>query len=102
MVTFKQGSSDIEKLQYANIEKVATYLKNNDNAKIQITGYASTEGSAKLNQQLSEARAESVKHALIKKYGISPDRIEISGKGATDAQSSETAYNRIAVMTVTE
>lgn len=102
VVTFKQGSSDIEKLQYANIEKVASYLKNNDNAKIQITGYASTEGSAKLNQQLSEARAESVKHALIKKYGISPDRIEISGKGATDAQSSETAYNRIAVMTVTE
>ncbi len=102
VVTFKQGSSVIEKLQYANIEKTAEYLKKNDNAKIQIVGYASTEGSAKLNQKLSEARAEAVKHALIAKYGIAADRIEISGEGATDSQSAETAYNRVAVMKVTE
>jgi OmpA-OmpF porin, OOP family len=102
VVTFKQGSSDIEKLQYANIEKVAQYLKKNDNATVKITGYASTEGSKDLNQKLSEARAESVKHALISKYGISAGRIEICGEGATDSQSSEAAYNRIAVMKVTE
>ena len=102
VVTFSQGSSSIEKLQYANIEKMAEYLKKNDDAKLQITGYASTEGSKELNQKLSEARAEAVKHALVAKYGIAAGRIEISGEGATDSQSAEADYNRIAVMKVTE
>lgn len=102
VIVFKKSSSIIEKMQYANIEKVAKYMKENKEAKIKVTGYASTEGTAKLNQQLSEARAEAVKHALIKKYGIASDRIEISGEGATDEQSAERAYNRVAVFSIAE
>jgi len=102
VVVFKQGSSSIEKLQYANIEKIANYMKANDDIRIKVTGYASTEGSADLNQKLSEARAESVKHALIDKYGIASNRIDISGEGATDKQSDELEYNRVAVFSVAE
>lgn len=102
VVIFKQGSSSIEKLQYANIEKMAQYMKANDDVRIKITGYASTEGSADLNQKLSEARAESVKHALIDKYGIASTRIDICGEGATDKQSNVLEYNRVAVFSVAE
>jgi OOP family OmpA-OmpF porin len=101
-VTFPISSSVIEKLQYANIEKMANYLKSNNNAKLEVIGYASTEGTAELNQKLSEARAEAVKHALISKYGIDADRISIRGEGATDSQSTERAYNRVAIMRVVE
>lgn len=100
VVTFAQGSSYIEKLQYANIEKVAQYLKDNTDAKVAVTGYASLEGTKELNQKLSEARAEAVKHALITKYGISADRIAVSGEGATDSQSPERANNRVAIIRI--
>lgn len=101
-VTFSRSSSIIETLQYANIEKMANYLKDHQNAKLEIVGYASTEGTAELNQKLSEARAEAVKHAFISKYGIAADRISIRGEGATDSQSAERAYNRVAIMSVVE
>lgn len=100
VVVFAQSSSYIEKKQYANIEKLANYLKSNDKATAVITGYASTEGTAKLNQKLSEARAEAVKHALIAKYGIKADRITTCAKGETADQSNTRAYNRVAVMEV--
>lgn len=102
VVTFPKSSSVIESLQYPNIENMAKYMKNNKDIKLKVTGYASTEGTKELNQKLSEARAEAVKHALITKYGISADRIEIAGDGATDTLSSERAYNRIAIMSVLE
>ncbi len=102
VVVFAQGSSYIQKMQYANIEKAAKYMKEHSDMNILITGYASTEGSAELNQKLSEARAEAVKHALITKYGIAPSRIEIAGKGATSELSAERAYNRVAVFSITE
>lgn len=102
VVVFPVSSSKIEKLQYANIERVANYMKENKDAKIKVTGYASTEGSDELNQKLSEARAEAVKHALIDKYGIASDRIEICGMGATDEQSAERAYNRVAVINLVQ
>ena len=40
-----------------NIEMIAQYMKNHPDAKIEIKGYASPEGSKELNQKLSEARA---------------------------------------------
>ena len=100
VVVFKQSSSYVEKLQYPTIEKVAEYMKDNSDVKIKITGYASTEGKDELNQKLSEARAEAVKHALIDKYGINADRLEICGEGATDQQSSVRDYNRVAVFSI--
>ncbi len=102
VVSFAQGSSDIQKLQYATINKAAAYLNENENAKVTITGYASTEGSDELNQKLSEARADAVKHALITKFNIDPSRIEIIGAGPTDQYSDELDYNRLAIFQFSE
>ena len=81
-VLFRQGKSVIDKAQYAPVELIANYMKNNKNAKVTIKGYASPEGSAELNQKLSEARAKAVKDALVKKYKISADRLNAVGSSS--------------------
>ena len=71
-------------------------MKDNQNAKVEIKGYASPEGSAKFNQKLSQARANAVKKALVKRYNISADRIEAKGMGATNKLSERVEFNRVA------
>ena len=95
-VLFKQGSSRIDKAQTLNVELVAKYMKENPNARVVINGYASPEGSAKLNQRLSEARAAAVKDLLVKKYGINADRLDVQGNGATDKLFDKVEFNRVA------
>lgn len=96
-VIFRQGKSTIEPAQYASIEMVAKYMKNHKDAKVKVQGYASPEGSKELNQKLSEARADAVKTALVKKYKIAADRITVEGLGATDKLSAENDFNRVAM-----
>ena len=95
-VLFRQGKSIIDRAQYAPIEMIASYLKNNPSAKIVIKGYASPEGPARLNQKLSEDRANVVKKVLIKKYKINADRLTAEGCGITDKLFNEVAFNRVA------
>lgn len=95
-VLFRQGKSVIDPAQYAPIELIATYMKKNPTAKVEIKGYASPEGSAELNQKLSDARAEVVKNALIKKYKIAADRLTTKGMGATDKLFEQVEFNRVA------
>ena len=97
MVIFRQGKSTIDAAQYASIEMVAKYMRNHKDAKVIVRGFASPEGNAELNQKLSEARAEAVKTALIKKYKIAADRITTEGLGATDKISEENDFNRVAM-----
>ena len=80
----------------ANIELIAQYMKNHKNAKVEIKGYASPEGSKELNQKLSEARAEAVKNILVKKHKISADRLTATGMGATDKLFEQVEFNRVA------
>ena len=79
-----------------NIDRLASYLKKNSNAKVTISGYASPEGNAKFNQKLSEKRAEAVKNILVKEYGISANRIETQGKGVGSI-FGKPAYNRASI-----
>lgn len=96
VVIFRQGKSTIDRAQYASIELIAKYMKDNQDAKVEIKGYASPEGSAKFNQKLSQARANAVKKALVKRYNISADRIEAKGMGATNKLSERVEFNRVA------
>ena len=95
-VIFRQGKSVVDNSQMANIELIAQYMKNHKNAKVEIKGYASPEGSKELNQKLSEARAETVKNILVKKHKISADRLTATGMGATDKLFEQVEFNRVA------
>lgn len=96
-VVFGQGKSVVENSQMANVQMIANYMKANKDAKVKISGYASPEGNAELNQKLSEARAAAVKAVLVKKYKIAADRLETEGLGATDKLFDEVEFNRVAL-----
>lgn len=100
VVVFRQNSSVIDEVQYAEIERVAQFMKQNQDTEVSVMGYASTEGPADLNQRLSEERAVAVADALVEKYGIERDRLSVSSYGATDEQSSEQSFNRVVTFAV--
>jgi outer membrane protein OmpA-like peptidoglycan-associated protein len=96
VVLFTCGSSRIQANQTINVEQIAKYMKENPNARVLINGYASPEGSVKLNQRLSESRAAAVKDMLVKKYGISADRLDVKGNGPTNKIFDKVQFNRVA------
>ena len=98
-VIFRQGKSTIDAAQYASVSMIATYMKNHKDARVLIKGYASPEGSKELNQRLSEQRAQAVKDALVKRYGVAASRITTRGMGATDELFDEVDFNRVATFT---
>ena len=95
-VLFTVGKSKVERSQMPNIEMIAQYMKNHPDAKVEIKGYASPEGSKELNQKLSEARANAVKNILVKTYKISAKRLQAKGMGATDKLFKQVEFNRVA------
>ncbi|MBR1388805.1 MAG: OmpA family protein [Prevotella sp.] len=98
-VIFGQGKSAVDAAQMASVAMIAQYMKNHPESRILIKGYASPEGNPELNQRLSEARAASVKNALVSRYGIPASRLETQGMGATDELFDEVDFNRVATFT---
>ena len=60
-------------------------MKQFSDSKYVINGYAdSATGTPSINQKLSLERAQAVKDLLVKKYGISADRLSITAGGGVD------------------
>jgi outer membrane protein OmpA-like peptidoglycan-associated protein len=78
---FNKAKIKKEYMPYLNV--ISKYLKAHPNLKVKIVGYTDNIGSENYNKKLSLKRAEAVKNALVK-FGISPKRIEILGKGKKD------------------
>ena len=97
VVIFRQGKSVIDASQQPSVAMIATYMKNHPTSKVHINGYASPEGSAEINQKLSDARAKAVYDMLVKTYKISADRLTYKGLGVTDELFDENDWNRVAV-----
>lgn len=98
-VYFNQGSSKISASQKPNVAMVADFLKNNPEAKVEIKGYASPEGSKELNEKLAAARAEAVKTMLVKTYKIDANRIDAKGQGI-GRMFKENSWNRVSICTL--
>lgn len=100
-VFFNCGSSVIQANQQPNIAMVADQLKENKAATVSVKGYASKDGSLAFNKKLAQRRAEVVKKELVKRYGISADRINAEGMGIGDL-FEQNSWNRVTVCTVNE
>ena len=100
-VFFNCGSSTIQANQQPNIAMVADQLKENKSATVTVKGYASKDGSLAFNKKLAQRRAEAVKKVLVKRYGLSADRIQAEGMGIGDL-FEENSWNRVSVCTVNE
>ena len=95
-VIFRQGKTSVDPAQVASIELIANYMKNHKDAKVEIKGYASPEGSKEINERISQERADAVKNILVKKYKIAADRLTATGMGATDKLFEQVEFNRVA------
>lgn len=82
-LNFDTAKNDIRTADAAEIDQVATTLKQYGTAKIRIAGYADSRGSDPANMALGKARADSVKNALVAK-GIDAGRIETVTGGESD------------------
>ncbi len=87
-VFFDTNKSVIKKQYQPEVGKVADKLKDFPNATAEIRGYTDSTGPKKLNDRLSQARADAVKTSLIKDYGIDAGRLTAKGYSWNDPVAS--------------
>ena len=83
-VNFDTNKYTIRPADLAELQKAIEFAKKNPDAKLHVVGYTDSTGSAKLNQKLSENRAEAVKKYLVGEGPIAGEKITSEGKGAAD------------------
>jgi hypothetical protein len=91
---------------YPSLLRLAELLTQHRDYRVKVTGHTDYVGSARYNDKLGLARAESVKAFLVK-YGASPDQITTGGQGKAapevDNRTKEGRFmNRRVVLTVTD
>ncbi|GHB26259.1 hypothetical protein GCM10008106_03550 [Mongoliitalea lutea] len=98
-ITFDSGSDVLKTSSYGVLKEIAETLQQNPTVRVQIFGHTDSDGSEKLNLELSKKRAEAVKKALTQDFGIDASRMETDGKGqsqpiAPNTTSEGKAQNR--------
>ena len=82
-VFFEKNKSKVSRSFYTKLEELSSYVEENPNFKIKVSGYAdSATGNTSLNQALSIQRVQSVIDVLIE-MGVSPDLFEVNPMGET-------------------
>lgn len=80
-ILFDTAKSDIKDEYMPQVKKLADAMKQYANTVVHVEGHTDSQGSDALNQKLSQSRADSVKAALITKFGIAADRVTATGHG---------------------
>jgi outer membrane protein OmpA-like peptidoglycan-associated protein len=94
----KAGKTWIDKSEYKKVKEVADYMKEHPNCTVEITGYADRgTGNPKINNNLSQRRAQAVANMLIRNYGIKKNRIKVDYKGDTIQPFAKEIENRVAI-----
>ena len=96
-IFFLINKAVIRDSEASKINDIVTYLNENKDAKVQVTGYADAgTGNDKVNDRIAAKRADSVVAAL-KKAGISADRITFDSKGARVQPFADNDSNRVSI-----
>lgn len=83
-VRFELGKSELSKEARVNLGLLAEILKTTG-AKFTVSGYAdAATGNKKINEKLSQKRAEAVYDCLTKEFGVPASQLEIDYKGGVD------------------
>ena len=98
-VGFTINKSAVKTEQMVILQAVANYMAANPSVKMKVVGYADKlTGSKYFNQKLSERRAKGVYDLLVKKFGVSSDRLTYVGLGDQEQPFKENAYNRLVMI----
>lgn len=97
-VFFMIGSAQLSPREIMNLSYLAEQMKQFPDATYTVNGYAdSATGTPAFNQELSLKRAQAVKDALVKNYGISADRLSVDAGGGVD-KFGQPILNRVVLV----
>ena len=97
-IFFTINSYKVRETEAEKIKDIADYLKQNPNAKVEVTGYADAgTGNNRINDRLAKQRADVVVKALINEYNISANRISFDSKGSRVQPFAENDLNRVTI-----
>lgn len=74
---FENDKTNILPEYYPAIEKMAEFLGKYPDTRLELRGHASKTGPSAHNVELSQQRAQVVYDALVNKYGVNPEQLEI-------------------------
>jgi outer membrane protein OmpA-like peptidoglycan-associated protein len=80
-VKFDFDKATIRQDAYDDIEVLADFMKQYDQTSTTVEGHTDSIGTDAYNQRLSMQRAESVRDALVNRYGVEANRLEAVGYG---------------------
>ena len=80
-ILFETGKATLKSESMAEIQKVADYMKKNPTARFEVQGHTDNQGSDKINDPLSQQRAEAVVKAL-ENLGVDGFNLRAVGKGS--------------------
>ena len=80
-ILFETGKATLKPESMEEIQKVADYMKKNPSARFEVQGHTDNSGSDKVNDPLSQERAEAVVKAL-ESLGVDPFNLRPVGKGS--------------------
>ena len=80
-ILFETAKATLKPESMAEIQKVADYMKKNPTARFEVQGHTDNQGSDKINDPLSQQRAEAVVKAL-EGLGCDPFNMRAVGKGS--------------------
>lgn len=89
-ILFDVNSATIKPESYGVLKDIASVLTDNSSVRVKITGHTDSDGDAALNLTLSKKRADAVKDALSKEFGIDASRMDTDGKGSTQPAAQNT------------
>ncbi|MFA6336209.1 MAG: OmpA family protein [Bacteroidales bacterium] len=97
-VWFPLRGSKLTDKELINLGEYAEVVKKSG-LKFTVIGSADKQtGSKKINQKLSEKRAQSVYDALVNKFGVDPGKLEIVANGDRDQRYKKAHLNRVVVI----
>jgi outer membrane protein OmpA-like peptidoglycan-associated protein len=105
-IYFRNGKANLESKYQPDLRQLAAKAKTVEAYMIQVVGYASSSGSASLNQKLSEERANNVANFLIQQADIpltnmlAPGAMGASRQVGNDKTSEGEAQNRRVVVRI--
>lgn len=96
-IFFTIGNSTIAKSQRNKISEIVTYMQENPDAKITLTGYADKgTGSAAINDKIAARRAQTVYNTLAAK-GVAKNRMIKKSMGSRVQPFEKKAMNRVTI-----
>ena len=97
-IFFTINSFKVRETEAEKIKDIADYLKQNPNAKVEVTGYADAgTGNNRINDRLAKQRADVVVKTLMNDYNISANRIYFDSKGSRVQPFAENDLNRVTI-----